>query len=199
MEIEKPKEETYFYECTEKNDRLYYHIPENKLEDLVRKGKAHKNILRDFPYGLDIKVTKDAFDEIQTKYKLILKTNPEETLNAFLSLRLKNKNLFQGSNYIEKKFLEDLAIKVKKEIDKKEDLKFEIPKKLESLKDRAKVLKAQVAMRNKKNLFLKNYKIVEFKKEKPITQQSFSRIKMTKGKDPFVLFNAIHTHEKKEK
>lgn len=191
MKMELPEEATYYYECTGKKTRLLYWIPKNVLKDMVNKGEAKKAILRDYPLGLDIKVSQDVFDEFRKKYGLVLDVVPEDVWKAFRSLWLKDKKSFWGSGNIKKSFLEGLAKKIHKDM---EGFKPPLPstkERPESAKQRKKAFTSQTKIDQDTDEFLEKFKVPHFKKKKPVAEQTFSRVKMTKGVDPFKVFNAL--------
>ena len=68
MPIKTPIERAFYYEITNLRDRLIYWIPKEDLEQMRKSGSVSKEILKDYPFGLDLEVYQDLFDEFEKKY-----------------------------------------------------------------------------------------------------------------------------------
>lgn len=196
MAMQIPKERTYYYECTEKKVRLLHWIPVNVLRDMVNKGKAKKAILRDYPHGLDIKVSRDVFDEFRKKYSLVLDVDPEDVWKAFRALWLKEKKSFLGSGYIKRTYLEPLAKKIHNDMEGAKPPRPIISKKPKNVKQRKKVFMSQTKIDRDTDEFLEKLKVPDFKKRKPVQEQSISKVKLTKGKEPLTVFKALQRRKR---
>lgn len=109
MPISIPTNPVYYYEVTAKSTRLLLWLPWDYLE-LIAKGNVSKQILKDYPDGIDIEISKSAFKELRERYNFEIEVNPFWIWRAFDALWLKGvTKQLPCSGYIEKKFLERLA------------------------------------------------------------------------------------------
>ena len=111
MKIKVPSNCVYYYECSRNKARLLYWIPPIVMNGLIREGRVKGEIVRDYPFGLDIWVSSDVFEEYREKYWLVLDIDPDAVWRAFLSLWLKETQSYMGVGYINEDFLNFLFIK----------------------------------------------------------------------------------------
>ena len=86
MSVEVPAEPVYYYECSNGNFRLNYFIPFERLEELVAEGALKKEVLEDYPDGIDLNCTKHDFDEFEAHYGYRPKYKAETLQSAFYAI-----------------------------------------------------------------------------------------------------------------
>jgi len=100
MAIRVPTERTYYQSSPIEPDYLLCWIPREELEDMVRKGEAVKDVLKNYPYGLEIEVSEEALEEVGIK----LNISPDSIRKAYTLLR--EENCLDKSGYVRGKALE---------------------------------------------------------------------------------------------
>ncbi len=107
--VRSPKESVYYYECSYGNFRLTYFIPFDELARLDKIGKINKQVLEDFPDGVDLRVGETDYVDFQKSYGYRPEVNPEAAKNAFYSILSTTKDWrdFRGSGIIPAKDVEN--------------------------------------------------------------------------------------------
>lgn len=103
MKIRIPTERTYYQSSPGEPDRLFCWIPRKELEEMVRNGAAGREILRNYPAGLEIEVSKDTLKEDGVD----LGINPKCLRKAYALLREQGR--LDKSGYVQASALEDYA------------------------------------------------------------------------------------------
>jgi hypothetical protein len=117
MTISLPEEIVYYYQSPEKKDRLLCWIPRNELERLVKESKnlINKQILDDFPHGLDIEVNDVDLKYYEEKYNLKLGINLTDVREAFDFVQKQTKESgIESSNFVNFSMLNEIAETKKK-------------------------------------------------------------------------------------
>jgi len=198
MKISVPKEPTYYYEITGKGKRLLYWIPGDTLKSMVAQGRANESILKDFPDGVDVKVTKEDFADFGTKYGLKLDVDPEAAWNAFLSLSFKDEAKYRGVGYIPQSMLDSIADDVQGELEKRGLAEQVVIPDTADSRQRRKLFITQVKQDQQKTKLLKKYRPKKIKSHTSVFEQLTGEIEMTKGDEPIKVFSAIQMRKPKE-
>jgi len=108
MPVKSPKERVYYYECSYGKFRLTYSIPKGELEKLAREDKIEKQVLDDFPDGVDLRVGETDYMDFEKSYGYRPEVDPEVAKKVFYSIfsATKNWKKFVGSGIIPAKDLE---------------------------------------------------------------------------------------------
>jgi hypothetical protein len=196
MPIKLPKEISYFYEITRVMDRLYYCIPQKQLHLMVRQGKVREKIIEDYPDGVDIKVSTIQYKEFQECYGMTFKIEPQLIWKAFQVVKSKVKKKHFGTGFIECRFLENVAKQIQSDFSQvmvpppKGDLE------PAAIKDQKSVQRKMWLSEQRLDKRLKKLSIRDIDPKKSIIEQSFSRIKMSKGDEPFDFFSRYYLKPK---
>jgi hypothetical protein len=192
MPIKTPKERAFYYEITNLRDRLIYWIPEEDLKELTKNESVSDEILKDYPFGLDIEVYKELFDEFEKKYGLKLSIDVDNTWRAFQAVKTKYGKRFPRTGLINVHELENLAQNLKSEIEKKPEFKH-----MESLMikkkepDKKSFRQYQIQQRKTKKL-MKKFKFKGIDIKDPIQEQNLFKVSMTGGENAIVTFSRLH-------
>lgn len=121
MALALPVNPIYYYECYCGEFRLTYFIPIKRLKELVAEGKANKNILTDFPLGVDLDCNEPDYKSFVSKYGYSPTYKPSMVCNTFLGIYSSTKNWknFRGTGRISARFIEGLIYLVKLELEEK--------------------------------------------------------------------------------
>lgn len=108
MPVKSPKERVYYYECSYGKFRLTYFIPFGELEKLSEEGKIEKQVLDDFPDGIDLRVGETDYVDFKNSYGYRPEVDPEVAKSVFYSIfsTTKDWKKFRGSDIIPAKDLE---------------------------------------------------------------------------------------------
>ena len=194
MPIKLPVEVAFYYEATHIRDRLLLCIPKAILKLMVENEEADKSILENYPDGIDIKVSSVHFEELQKKYNLHLPDNPEELVNAFKFLRYQTKNRkFPKTGFIQKNYLLQLSEYLRDNLDYRdrdilEEDEFAL---IDNTKSQKGILMRKYKRDVDMNRSFKKLELSQFDLKKSIKEQSFSKIKMSDGEEPFSYISKI--------
>jgi len=198
MKIQVPKTAAYYYECTDRCNRLVYWIPAIELEQMVSAEQVQREILRDYPDGVDIDVMPHDFAYFRKKYGLALELDSADLINAFLSVWLKTNRSVRGSGYIEKKYLEGVARRLQKELVKLTAPMAEEVTKPRGLMQRRRALTSQRKLDREATKMLEQLHMPRVKKKASLAEQSFAKVEMTDGDDACTVFNALQQRKRSE-
>jgi len=193
MSVSVPRERCYYYECSHGNVRLTYYIPPDILENLVKKGKLSEQALTDFPDGVDLDCTEPDFNEFRKTYGLSPEYKADELQNAFYAIFSSTKgwNSYRGTGLIHADELEakipEIKEKVKEPADKT-DPKIEQPTTFEE-RYRRRLEGVSIMAQNKKEL--RELILRGIDQRKPIHEQNFRSIRMSKGRKPQEVFSLL--------
>ncbi len=185
MPIKLPQEITYFYEITMVADRLYYCIPKKQLHLMVKQGKVQEKIIEDYPDGVDIKVSPIQFKEFQECYGMTFKMEPQLIWKAFQFIKTKMKKKYFGTGFIKRRFLEELAKQIQSDYYQVMIKRPKVDLEPIAFINQKRVQRKMQLSKKRLDIKLKQLSIKDINPKKSIIEQSFSRIKMSKGDDPF--------------
>lgn len=103
--IETPEEPTFYYEHSSSASRLFFNISIYVLEEAVENWGVNKNILIDYPDGIDIEVTQENIDSFREEYGLTINIDIETVLSNFRIFVTTLKSHICHSGYIDRKIL----------------------------------------------------------------------------------------------
>lgn len=193
MKIELPTEIHYYYEITPKSkrDRLLYCIPKSLLAEMVQQEQVNKTILVDYPLGVDIKVSNDHFEEYHNLYGMQFEIDPRIIYQAFLVLKSRWKKDSPKLGIIRKFFLEDIARQIDNKISE-QPLEFpSVTDKLSKYQKKKRTFKILKTVENRLKRDFKELKIKRFDPDTPIQEQSFTKVKMSKGSEPLSFLSEV--------
>ena len=72
MPVELPVEIVYYFEISPIGDRLIYCIPSAVLRTMQKEKKVNEGIVKDYPGGVDIKVTSEVLEKFKINYNRII-------------------------------------------------------------------------------------------------------------------------------
>jgi hypothetical protein len=98
-----PKERAYYLASKNENDRLLCWIPVQDYEHLVQEGRIPRDVLADYPDGLEVEVSTPGFSEFQ----IDLGAGPEAIKQAYAELAARG--LLPSSGAVAGSYLEDIA------------------------------------------------------------------------------------------
>jgi hypothetical protein len=87
MQIKTPKRRAYYPASRNERDRLLCWIPAEELERMVQDGRVVEDILEDYPDGLEIEVSEEAFEE----FGIDIDVSPEAIRHAFADLTIQKR------------------------------------------------------------------------------------------------------------
>ncbi len=107
--VRSPKESVYYYECSYGNFRLTFFIPFDELKRLCDLGKIRRQVLEDFPDGVDLRVGETDYADFKKSYGYRPEVDPEVAKNAFYSILSTTKDWkdFLGSGIVPAKDIEN--------------------------------------------------------------------------------------------
>lgn len=187
MAVALPLEPIYYYECFYGDSRLTYFIPYHMLEKLVNEQNVDAAVLKDFPLGIDLDCNEPDFQAFKKTYGYRPKYSAEAINQAFFAMYSSTRNWkkFRGTGHIPAKDLEKHIKPITKDL-KEQELTIEqlppLPKEPTS-KAKKRWVKKKLNVQSKAQKFLRNLEVKEMDKRKNLTEQSFSQIKMEKGKE----------------
>lgn len=126
MPIKSPKERVYYYECSYGKFRLTYFIPYGELEKLFKNGKIKKQVLEDFPDGVDLRVGEADYMDFKESYGYRPEVDPEVANSTFFTIYSSTRNWkkFLGSDIIPAKDLEGQIVDIEKSVKDEKDQLF---------------------------------------------------------------------------
>jgi hypothetical protein len=83
MQLSIPTSPVYYFELTPRGPRLLYYLPYDQLAKLVKKKDVRKEVLKDFPYGLEVEVSDEEFRRIREEYGFTPPLDVDEIWKAF--------------------------------------------------------------------------------------------------------------------
>ncbi len=195
MNISVPEKPTYYYEISSKSKWLLYWLPAKTLEKMISVEEVDKEILEDYPDGVDIKVTREDFSDFKRKYNMVLNVDPDAVWNAFLTLCVQDTETYHGVGYIEKEDLDPVVKAVNKELEMS-GLAQQVPIAQEKDRTKRRKLHMQQVKINKQRMSLfKKITLPKVIKGKPILKQFAEKVRMSKGDEPYKAYLAIQQHK----
>jgi hypothetical protein len=126
MPVKSPKERVYYYECSYGKFRITYFVPFNELEKLSKKGKIKKQVLNDFPDGVDLRVEEKDYIDFEDSYDYRPELDPEVAKSIFFAILSSTKDWkeFRGSGIIPSRDLEAKNADIEKSVRTDKDQSF---------------------------------------------------------------------------
>jgi hypothetical protein len=199
MPIKTPKERAFYYEITNLRERLIYWIPREDLEQMSKDGRVSGEILKDYPFGLDLEVYQDLFDEFEKKYGLKIPIDVDSILQTFQAVKNKFGRKFPRTGLINAEELENLAHDLKSGIEKTAEFQRREPPSIEKKEPDKKSFRKQQMLQRKTKRFMKKFKFKGLDIKTPIQKQTLFRINMTDGEDAIDTFSRLHQRKMKRK
>jgi hypothetical protein len=203
MAIKTPNQNVYYYECSNGRFRLSYFIPPGQLKKLSKQGRISPKAVKDFPDGVDIGCIEADFEEFEKYYEYKIPLDPKDLRNAFLAILSSTHKWeqFRGSGFIPAADLEDHIKKVDTALSRavKTKKKTELPPEELSLKQLHQKWRQKADQQKQMEKVLHQLKVKGVDSKKSIAEQSFTKIKKTKGEDPGAVFFRLHQKQRKEK
>lgn len=122
MKVSIPKQSVYYYECSNGWFRLFYFIPPGTLERLCKEKRISKDVLNDFPDGVDLGCTEGDFKQFEDEYGYKLPFDPSELRSAFFAIfsTTRKWKKFCGTGFIPAQELERYVKKVTETLTREE-------------------------------------------------------------------------------
>ena len=176
---------SYYFECTDVRDRLYYCIPPNVLEEVVQNGLAKKEVLDDYPDGIDIKVSGSKFEEFEEMYSYELDVKPDAIMHAFDLIKSKFKDKLPPTGFISGDYLNELTLRIQEALSKGNiDFESDQVSKFGTFETRQQFVSYRKAQQDLISNTT-NSMAVHFDLKVPFEQQTFTKLDMSDGEDPF--------------
>ena len=192
MSIAAPREQVYYYECSNGQFRLTYFIPCEELKALCSKNTISPTVLDDFPDGVDLGCKKADFVDFEETYGYRPDIDPDEIRRAFLALFSSTRNWkkIHGSGFIPASDLEKHMNEVIKAL---ESNKLD-PKEFEKVpaKEDARNKRKLAELIKKTDQVIIRMKTEGIDKKRTIGQQSFTHISYGKGENVEKVFLRLH-------
>lgn len=200
MAIRSPKEAVYYYEASNGDFRLVYFIPPEELERLSEAGRISKDVLKDYPDGVDLSCTEPDFEEFEKLYNYRPPNDPEALQRAFFAMfsTTRNWKTFRGTGMIPAGDLEEVMVEVEDSLQQAELL----PEEKEPLPKRATLKERRGSMtrrdKQQKRLIrhLERMKVKGIDPGQSLRQQEFSKIEMREGESAEEVFTKLHRKQK---
>jgi hypothetical protein len=200
MSVSIPRDRCYYYECSSGTVRLTYFIPTDELRKLVRAGKISTNVENDYPDGVDLDCTEPDFAEFNEQYGYRPVHSAEELQNAFYAIfsSTSNWNTYRGSGLIHADDLESKIPQVNKKLREtipEEKMRQPPTTFRERYRKRIETARLKLQVENQ----LKKLQVHGIDKRKPIDKQSFTKIRMSKGRKAHEVFSILQHKQKHKK
>ena len=201
MPVKLPIEIVYYFEISPVGDRLLYCIPSAILRAMKKKKEINESIVKDYPDGVDVKVTSEALEKFNDTYGLQLNIDPSSLNRAFQFLKYKSGKEFPKTGFIERKFLEDLSKKLESELKERKISLIPDSKKLgvDKLSIKKTLLKNQRDTERKVKSEFHKIKFKPLDEKIPIIGQDFLKVKMSKGEKAFDFFSKMQQQTERRK
>jgi hypothetical protein len=204
MSVRSPKECVYYYECSYGSFRLTYSIPKSELKRLVEEGQIKKQVLDDFPDGVDLRVGETNYRDFKESYGYRPEVDPEVAKKIFYSILTNTKDWknFLGSGLIPAKDLKeriadieivdeeaasfsDFVLTSRKITEEKLPPARMMPERVRrekvDLKGSRKLKKSEAKVQKALNDFLQNVRPEGVDPKKTLRRQKFSKLEYTEG------------------
>jgi hypothetical protein len=201
MPVKLPVEIVYYFEISPIGDRLLYCIPKAVLRTMQKKKELDGGIVKDYPDGLDIKVTSEALEKFKMNYNLQLDLDPHSLSNAFQFLKYKFGKEFPKTGFIKKKFLEDLAQKLNSKLKERKIVLISESENIQRSKTKEKKVLLKKLRKEEKKVISEFKKIenVPFDTQVPLAKQDFLNVKMSDGDKAFDFFSKMQHRTERRK
>ena len=170
------------------------------LEQLSKAGHISKEVLKDYPDGVDLSCTEPDFEEFEELYDYRPPNDPEALQRAFFTIfsATRNWKKFRGSGLIPADDLEEEMVTVE---DSLQQVKL-IPEKIQplakqtTLKERRRSMRRRDKQQKSMIRYLQQMKVKGVDPKRSLRQQEFSEIQMQEGKSAEEVFTKLHRKEK---
>ena len=211
MPIKTPDETVYFYENSYGKFRLTYFIPYSELVKLNKNNKIEKQVLEDFPDGVDLRVEEIDYKNFKERYGYRSKVEPETAKQLFFTFLSSTKDWKKnrGTGLIPARELDQRITHTTILQTPKETMKIEIPvtrkvdeKKIfqtekKEMKRYRTARKNQIKEQKEIETLLKKFKPQEIDPSKTLQMQQFT-IRYTEGESIEDVFSRIQ-HKRRPK
>ncbi|MHC4641752.1 MAG: BTB/POZ domain-containing protein [Planctomycetota bacterium] len=202
MAIASPNENVYYYECNNGQFRLFYFMPPRELKNLCDTKRISRNVLEDFPDGVDLGCTEADFKQFKETYDYTIPRDPRALRNAFYAIfsTTRNWKKFRGSGFIPAADLEGHVKKVDGALQKEKKIKEvpDLPPEQLSFKQLQRRRRRQDVRQRETYKVLRKLKVKGIDPGLTLTQQKFSTIKRQKGVYAKEVFINLHHPKRKE-
>lgn len=193
--LKTPLHPVYYFESTHRKQwRLLYCLSRPELERRIRYRQTAENILADYPDGIDVDVSREAFDELLSSYKLQLQTPVWPILEAFGEI-CRRSGEYIGNGFIDAPRLERLAGRVYYELTQREiitageEASSEFPPHEERRETQAFNAKQAATIRET----LARLRIRGVRAGRSLDKQEICRVALAGDVDSAAIFNALYT------
>jgi len=195
MAISQPREPVYYYECSAGRFRLVYFMPPEMLKPLTGDGTMSKQVLEDYPDGIDLGCTEPDFADFEANYGHRPPIAPEALQRAFFAILSTTHDwkTFRGSGFIPAADLESHVESVEKELEKEEALpEAEVVATALPLRERRVRFGRRAARRRRTDRVLEKMPVRGIDAKRTLRQQAFRSIEMKPGRSAEEVFTALH-------
>lgn len=201
MNITRPKEPVYYYECSAGTYRLVYFMPPETFGSLLEQNKISKKALTDLPDGVDLGCTEPDFDEFEGLYGYRPPHDPVDLRQAFLSILSSTRRwkTFRGTGFIPAARIESQLDAVQEEL-KRNDLLPKAPvarTEATTLRNRRRLRSDKARYEQKIDRVLQKTPAESINPRKTLGEQEFFEIAWSPGKPAEELFTEIHQKQKR--
>jgi hypothetical protein len=202
MAIASPRENIYYYECSNGRFRLTYFIPPGELKRLCDDNRISPKVLEDFPDGVDLGCTEPDFKEFNDIYGYRPVHDPDALRRTFFAIlsATRNWDKYCGSGFIPAADIERRVNNIDEVLVKKKLLDVEVksPGAQLSLKQRRQIRLRQADQKKQAYKTLRELQVDGIDSKRTLPQQVFSRIKMEEGIGAEEVFIRLHQKQRKE-
>lgn len=197
MSVSVPRERCYYYECSHGDVRLTYFIPAAHVKKMIRENKISKQVITDFPDGVDLDCTAPDFNEFRKEYGFIPEYSAEELQQAFYAIFSSTKgwSTYRGTGLIHAAELEAKIPEVKQSLSVPEDIPDEDEKPSGSFREQYKKRIEAVALTAQNKKELRELILRGIDQRKQIHEQMFRPIRMSEGKKPEEIFSLLQQNK----
>jgi hypothetical protein len=188
MAIASPRENIYYYECSNGRFRLTYFIPPGKLKQLCDDNRISPRVLEDFPDGVDL-----GYCPVH---------NPDALRRAFFAVlsATRNWDKFCGSGFIPAADLERHVDHIDKVLLKKKLLEVDVKPAVDqpTLEQRRQIRLQREDQQKQAYNVLRELQLEGIDSERTLPQQKFSILEMEEGIGAEEVFIRLHQKQRKE-
>ncbi|TFH15066.1 hypothetical protein E4H04_09090 [Candidatus Bathyarchaeota archaeon] len=108
MAVKSPRERVYYSECSYGAFQLSLYIPINELEELADQGRIKRQVLEDFPDGVDLGVSESDYNDFYQSYNYRPEVGAVTAKTLFYTLYTSTRNWrnYRGTDLIPATILE---------------------------------------------------------------------------------------------
>ena len=177
-------------------------MPPGELNRLCDENRISKDVLKDFPDGVDLGCTEPDFREFEDAYDYTIPLNPRALRRAFFAIFSTTRNWknFRGSGFIPAADLERHMKKVDGALLKEKKIQEDVkpPPDQMSLKQLRQRRRRQAVLQRQTYEVLRKLQVKGIDPDRTLPEQKFSTIKMAEGADAEEVFIRLHQKKRKE-